>query len=198
MKHSLATPILVRRLSKGNPTLLALLLTALILALFAGSALAASTNLVKNGSFEKDTNGDGIPNNWNGVNMTLVDKRVCNQSKAGSCSFKTMGDGTDKVLIQDISAAGLAGDHLTLSAWTKGKSIVLGAGVSRLVFRFNYTDLTDEYVNFDIPPGTTPWALRQLPVAATKDFASISIFIPELSADSGKLWIDKVKLVEVP
>jgi hypothetical protein len=38
----------------------ALLLAALALAALAGSALAAG-NLVKNGSFEKDGNGDGIP-----------------------------------------------------------------------------------------------------------------------------------------
>ena len=199
MNLSQVKPNLAQLGSKPSRRLLsALLLAALAVAVFAGSALGASTNLVKNGSFEKDSNGDGIPNDWNGVNMTLADKRVCNQSKAGSCSFKAVGDGTDKVLIQDIAASGLAGDQLTLSAWTKGKNIVLGAGVSRFVFRFNYTDFTDEYVNFNIPAGTTAWTLRQQPLQATKDFASISIFIPELSADSGKLWIDKVKLVEVP
>jgi hypothetical protein len=176
----------------------AVLLASMALAIVAGSALAASGNLVKNGSFEKDNDHDGIPNGWTGVNLTLADKRVCNQSKAGSCSFKAVGDGTDKVLIQDIAASGLANDQLTLSAWTKGKNIVLGAGVSRLVFRFNYTDFTDEYVNFNIPAGTTAWTLRQQPLQATKDFASISIFIPELSADSGKLWVDKVSLVRVP
>ncbi|HLE73111.1 MAG TPA: hypothetical protein VI688_02590, partial [Anaerolineales bacterium] len=44
-----------------------LVLAAIILAIFTASAqstLAATANLVKNGSFEKDTNGDGIPNSW--------------------------------------------------------------------------------------------------------------------------------------
>src|SRR3972149_4301150 len=99
-----------------------LLLAAFAVALIAGSALAASTNLVKNGSFEKDGNGDGIPNDWNGVNLTLADKRVCNQSKAGSCSFKAVGDGTTKYLYQVIAVSGGSGNEFNLSAWTKGKN----------------------------------------------------------------------------
>src|SRR3990172_12470257 len=66
----------------------AFVLAAFAVALLAGSALAASGNLVKNGSFEKDSNGDGIPNAWSGSALTPGDKRVCNQSQAGACSFK--------------------------------------------------------------------------------------------------------------
>ena len=198
MKHSLATPILVRRLSKGNPTLLALLLTALILALFAGSALAASTNLVKNGSFEKDTNGDGIPNNWNGVNMTLVDKRVCNQSKAGSCSFKMKADGNYKHLIQFASYGGPAGDTFTFSAWIKVKDLVLGAGDARLVVGFGHTDGSVNEETIGLPAGTQGWTLYSIPATADENYNEITAFIISEQATSGKLWIDKFSLVPVP
>ena len=48
--------------AERRATLSFLVLAVLVLAVFVGSALAASTNLVKNGSFEKDSDHDGIPN----------------------------------------------------------------------------------------------------------------------------------------
>jgi len=188
-----------RRSPPNRPILGALLLAAFAVAVFAGSALAAG-NLVKNGSFEKDSDGDGIPNKWvAGVfGLTLADKRVCNQSKAGSCSFKIVADGTIKQLTQEIVAGGLADNQYNLSAWTKGKTIVYGAGTAQVLVRFNHTDGSNNGWAFEIPAGTSPWTLRQFsPAVAFENFDSITIIL-EISADSGKLWVDKVKLVEAP
>ena len=103
-------------MSNTNPrwptrrVLASLLLAAFGVAALAGSALAAS--LVKNGSFEKDSNGDGIPNNWLGnFNFTPADKRVCNQSHAGTCSFRLVGDGNNKFLSQELAISGIDGDQ---------------------------------------------------------------------------------------
>ena len=181
----------------------ALLLVAIALAVAAGSALAASSNLVKNGSFEKDTNGDGFPNKWVGLNLTAGDKRVCNQSAAGQCSFKMVGngiaDGPTKYFLQIVAVSGLDGDEFSLSFWTKGKEIVLGSGGFATVFvQFNWVGGGNNSHYFNIPAGTSAWTLRNIPAAqALADYSSISVSF-ELDADSGKLWVDKVELVPVP
>jgi hypothetical protein len=173
------------------------LLTAFAIAILAGSALAATGNLVKNGSFEKDSNGDGIPNKWVPGTLAPTDKRVCNQSSAGSCSFRMVGDGSGKQLSQVIDVSGDASDEFTLSAWTRGKTIVLGAGAARVYVQFNHTGGGSNNNIVDIPAGTTTWTLRQLPAQATADFDSIYVSV-YLGADSGKMWVDQVKLVPAP
>jgi len=194
MNISSLKPIISKNISKPRHALFpALLLTAFALAILAGSALAA-TQLVKNGSFEKDSNGDGIPNGWY-VSHTPVDKRVCNQSKAGSCSFKMVGDGTTKYLYQVIAVSGGSGNEFNLSAWTKGKNIT--GGLAYVYVQFNHTGGGDNNVLITIPAGTSPWTLRQEPATAAADFDSITIAL-QLNADSGKVWVDKVILVPVP
>ena len=175
----------------------ALLLTALAMAILAGSALAATTNLVKNGSFEKDGDHDGVPNMWNGVNLTPADKRTCKQSKPGNCSFTMVGDGTNKVLLQDIFISGSALDEFDFSAWTKGKSIVYGAGEVVVYVQINYTDGDSNGWYLYIPVGTSPWTLRQIHVVSPKDYDSIQIFL-SIFSDSGKAWVDGVKLIPAP
>ena len=174
--------------------LAAVLLAVLALAVLAGSALAAA--LVKNGSFEKDSNGDGIPDNWTPDSLTSSDKRVCNQSHVGACSFKMVGDGDAKFLYQVIDISGLAGDEFTLKAWTKGKNIVEGGiPTARAWIQFNPPGYPDGYYYVFIPPGNTPWTLRQLTVPAPEDYDSVTIGVEVLFTTSGKVWFDKVKLV---
>jgi hypothetical protein len=175
----------------------AILLAAFILAVFAGSALAAG-KLVKNGSFEKDGDGDGIPNKWAGISLTAADKRVCNQSYAGACSFKMVADGTIKVLKQVIVVSGVTGEDFILSAWTKGKDVVLGGGAARIYLVFNHTDGSNNPWYFDIPAGTSAWALSQVSGQANENFDSITISLQFIEPTSGKVWADKVKLVAVP
>ena len=174
--------------------LAALLLVSLILA---GSALAAG-KLVKNGSFEKDGNGDGIPNRWAGISLTAADKRVCNQSYAGACSFKMVADGTVKVLKQLIIVSGVAGEEFILSAWTKGKDLVLGGGAARIYLVFNHTDGSNNAWYFDIPAGTSAWTLSQVSGQADENYDYITISLQFIEPSSGKVWADKVKLVAVP
>jgi hypothetical protein len=170
---------------------------ALAVAILAGSVLAASGNLVKNGSFEKDGNGDGIPNGWTPSSLTPADKRVCNQSTAGSCSFKMVGDGTTKVLQQEILISGPAFDVFNFSAWTKGKIIDLGAGTVTIYVQINYTDFGHAESHLLMPTGTSPWTLRQIQVEALQDYDSIQIFV-YTSSNSGKAWVDGVKLIPAP
>jgi hypothetical protein len=185
-----------RHLQPGRAMLAALLLAALVVAIVAGSALAASANLVKNGSFEKDTNGDGIPNKWAALGSSSLDKRVCNQSYAGACSFKMVGESVNKFLVQELAISGDAGDEFKLSAWTKGKDIDT-TGNAQVIVYFNHTGGGTSEWSFDIPDGTSPWTLRQVPATAGSNYDSISIAIYN-SIVSGKMWVDKVKVVAIP
>ena len=190
-------------MSNTNPrwptrrVLASLLLAAFGVAALAGSALAAS--LVKNGSFEKDSNGDGIPNNWLGnFNFTPADKRVCNQSHAGTCSFRLVGDGNNKFLSQELAISGIDGDQYDLSAWVKTKAINFGAGSARGYVLFNHTGGGTNEVFIGISSQTSPWAFYKLVGAeATADYNSITIFM-QSSITSGKWWVDQVKLAPSP
>jgi len=177
-----------------RPLWAGVLIASLCLAILAGSALAA--NLVKNGSFEKDSNGDGLPNSWE-LNIEAGsidgDKRVCNQSYAGECSFKMVGDTTNKSLFQSIPVGGPAGTEVNFSVRTKGK--LLTGGFTYAFVQFYHTGGGSNSETFIFPGGTTPWTLYQFSVAASQNFDSIGIGF-FISADSGKVWFDKVKLVE--
>jgi len=184
----------------GRALLPAGLLAALALAILVGSALAA-TNLVANGSFEKDTNGDGIPNKWAGISLTAADKRVCNQSYAGACSFKMVGDGNSKALYQIILISGVSGDQFNLVVWTKGKDIDYGGGNIGWGMYFHNPEDGLWYLGGGLgnsDDGSSPWTLSSLYVSATAptfDAIKVQLFF---KADSGKAWFDKVKLLAVP
>ena len=190
--------IVTNRVSQTRrPALSALLLTTLALALLAGSALAAA--LVKNGSFEKDNNGDGIPNKLGASGgITPADKRVCNQAKAGSCSFKMNADGSEKSIFQSVAVSGLAGADHTLALWTKGKDLDLSGGAMRIFLRFNHIGLVGSTVYIiDVPAGSSPWTKRSVTGASSADFESITISVITF-ATSGKAWFDQVKLTVAP
>ena len=175
-----------------RPLWAGLLIASLCLVFLAGSALAA--NLVANGSFEKDTNGDGIPNNWNDSSSGISPKRVCNQAYVGNCSFKfVFSSGLYKGIDQEIAISGSTGDTVKLTFWMKGKEI-MGGGVVWGSIHF----LPDGPLGYAYPSdGTSPWTKYSLTADATGDFTSIriEIFGNEVS---GKAWFDSVKLVEMP
>jgi hypothetical protein len=173
-----------------------LLLLALAVAVLAGSAFAAATNLVKNGSFEKGGEGGGIPTRWGFPdNLQITDKRVCNQSKSGSCSFLIVGDGLTKGLSQRISVPGFEGDEVYVTAWAKGKYFRLDGGTGQLRVLFNHTDGSSNEEFVYVPYGTFPWTLLQGTAVADENYNSIDIGVYSYNADGGKVWFDKVKLV---
>src|SRR3990172_4968338 len=151
----------------------AFVLAAFAVALLAGSALAASGNLVKNGSFEKDSNGDGIPNLWDVNSLTSTDKRVCNQSYIGSCSFRIVADGTVKTLKQTAFGAGLLGDQFTISAWTKGKDIINGGGAAQVVVQIDHTGGGTSFETLDLPEGNSAWTHSEATVTAAADYSIV-------------------------
>jgi len=202
-------PVTTTQAARGSPAgravLAALLLAAVALAIFAvdiqyaqADVIVAATNFVANGSFEKDSNHNGVPNNWFGEGtLTSSDKRVCNQSKVGDCSFKMVGDNDTKWLVQCRGYTGTdAGNEFELKAWTKGKALMLGGGEAKIFVDFyNGASLVNS-TNVDVGAGTFPWTLRQLSSTAAADYDGICIYL-QIDADSGTIWFDKVSFVYV-
>jgi len=190
----------------GRHALGAVLLVALALAVFAVDlqgtlaqvGIQAGFNYISNGSFEKDSNGDGVPNGWLQGDLTSQDRRVCNQSKAGSCSFKLKADTDIKSLgrCKNFSETD-AGDQYQLKAWTKNKALVLGGGEVRILVDFYDTDAAVGGEEIWLPGGDTPWTLRQLTLTAAVDYDKICITL-QTWAQSGTVWFDKLSLVFVP
>jgi len=199
MNVSAIRQILARHASPpGRPVIASLLLSAVMLALFAGSALATSGNLVRNSSFERDTDGDGLPNSWTMVGRTSADKRVCNKSYIGMCSFKMMASGgtsTDKWIEQSPAILpGSDGDVYTLTLWVKAKDLVLTSGASWIELDVHQLDGGFDYLQVPIAAGTYGWTLYTVEVITTEDHDTVRIII-DCEAESGKIWIDKVKLI---
>ncbi len=192
-----------RNSAVGRTVLAALLLAVLALAIFVGGTqdaqaqvgITANYNYISNGSFES---GPSLPASWFGAFLTSVDKRVCNQSYAGSCSFKMVGDNTLKYLGQCIGLTGtIAGQEFKLKAWTKGKSINLGGGEATAYVEFFNLGASVNFEVFAIPGGTSPWTSHQVSATAAADYDEICILLV-FDADSGKIWFDKVSLVYLP
>jgi len=186
-------------LQSGRAVLAALLCAfgaaALALAILVGSALAAG-NLLANGSFEKDSDGDGEPNGWVRSDFGgILPKRVCNQAYAGSCSFKFVGDATYKDIVQYVDfIPGNAGDTITVSLWARSKDIVVGAGIYRVDVRIVHDDESDDTDFVLLDAGTTNWRRTLVSLEATESYDYIIVAII-FDPDSGKAWFDKVKLV---
>lgn len=170
--------------------------TALALALVAGSATAAS-NLVLNASFEQDSDSNGIPDSWGGNHLTPADKRVCNQSYAGACSFKMVGDGTIKYFYQQIPVTGGAGDSYKFTFWIKGKAIPSGGDLSIFLF-ISDTDGSIEVFLQVVPRGDTAWKKYVLNATSAEPYDFSFVGIREIGGPSGKLWVDTMKLVRLP
>jgi hypothetical protein len=192
----------------GRYVLGAVLLVALAVVVFAGFAQDAqaqgeindigilATNFVSNGSFEK---GSAIPKNWFEGDDTLTskDKRVCNQSYAGSCSFKMVGDTTQKWLVQCKDYSGTdAGNKFKLKAWAKGKALNLGVGEAKIYVDFYDGENFVNSKNVSVGVGTFGWTSRQFSATAQADYTTICIFL-QLVAEGGTVWFDKVSLVYV-
>ena len=177
-----------------TPRLITILLPAvLLLALVATSALAYDLTKVKNPSFEKDTNGDGIPNAWfDGGGLLPKDKRVCNQSFSGACSFRMVADGTSAYLYQQaLYSSGPAGVEMTLTVYVKGKDIMNGGGWARVWLEFDQSDGGSDWFSLQLPTGNSDWTYRSKVGTATEPFDSIRVWV-DMRATSGKMWVDLV------
>lgn len=93
-----------------------------------------TTELLKNGNFELDTNRNNIPDGWKGKKLK-GDKLKCRSAEAysGTCAFLMKGSAKEKAtLIQNVKLSGVSmrrGDTLTFSVMSQGKNARLSAKI---------------------------------------------------------------------
>jgi hypothetical protein len=161
--------------------------------------------LLVNTSFETDTDGDKIPDNWPGTTLT-GDKQKCNKdtdgdgtpdkivAHTGNCAFAFKGSvGENSVIEQtvvDVSAVTVA-DSFQISMWVSGKNADKGA-VYKL--KFNYANGAKDSLKLSSGVGTFDFTnytsgILQLPDAVTSVSATI-----KYKGAAGKVTVDDVSL----
>ena len=117
------------------------------------------TNLVRNGSFEKDQNGDGIPDEWHPVGITTTDGLVSTFAHSGQASMLIGGgEGATKAITQHIEISGEAGEVFRLSAESRSEDTNVDGGPYALTATFIAEDGTVERFEATFPVLTHNWA----------------------------------------
>ena len=206
MNTSPNRPSLTAHNSKPRRRVLAaLLLAAFALAVLAGSAhntqareLASGPITVLNKSFEIKADGNTLPKDWDDFSSGIIPRRDCKKSVKGSCSLRFNLDDNTKIVQQVINVSGLAGETYKLDFWVKGKEVVGGGGAVFIGFLYHHVDGSNNFLDVILIEGTSAWEHIPSPqITAAEDYDYILIKF-ESTAESGKVWFDKVKLVEVP
>jgi glucose/arabinose dehydrogenase len=143
---------------------------------------------VKNGSFENAAS-DGDPKQWNLSGLSGTDGQVCDQADEGTCSLLLNGGANNRLLKQDISLKGLAGDDLSLNlaAHTAG-----AAGFTvrvTLTHQDNSTQVQDLILS-----GSAAWGPRTINLIAAEDYKKVRIEIIAAPGSAGQLWLDSMHL----
>ncbi|MBC8100531.1 MAG: hypothetical protein H7Y11_13900, partial [Armatimonadetes bacterium] len=167
------------------------------------SGQRAITELLTNPSFETDSDGDKLPDNWAGSNTATAaaDKQICDKpdkpvAHTGTCAFQFKGnpDASSSALVQTIvdTSAITNGATLTFSAYIDPRSSTPGTAFGKAQLKFSDTSkqkfaLTitggDDYVLVsDVQPVV-------IPAGATISKAKVKF---TYNQTSGKFLIDDV------
>lgn len=177
--------------------------------------LIPSAELLKNGSFEFDTGGDGNPDDWvsSGANGgTSSGKYKCNKdtngdnipdkiiAKDGNCAYQfKSGAGENSKLTQDIdlmiaSPAGInAGDRLLLSGFVDARGTVK----AKVKVRITYTDtsLDKGKLTAKVEAATNDYSpLRGILSLTLSDEVQLIRFRLQNKGTSGKVRFDQMSL----
>ena len=164
----------------------------------------AHEQLLKNGDFNADADGNKIPDGWS-LTLPTSDKLLCNNANrtvsfAGRCAVKFLGSTSEGAQIkQTVKPTGVvfsAGDTLTLSAYILANN---PAAKGQLVLVVHYASLaTPVKTLVNISPNA---AYSQLTVpthtVTGSDITKIRVVIKHRST-SGKVFVDAVSLVHAP
>jgi len=152
-----------------------------------GTAVDPGSNLLQNGSFEVDSDGDGIPDSWTASNLK-GDGRVCETAAEGACSVHLAGHGSNQIK-QKVNLTGEAGESHTLTLWAMGSNLG-GSGHSyRVQVIVTHNDGTQEIYEIAIPAGTSPWTQYTLSFITQGSYKQILVQVVGGKA-TGEIWLD--------
>jgi len=116
-------------------------------------------NLVANGSFEQDVDGDGLPDHWEALGLTEGDGLTTAVAHDGDRSLHLRGErDREKRLTQRVEVSGEAGDVFVVSAMSRAEGVEAKSGPYALTVRFLQEDGQVERFSADFPPFTYEWA----------------------------------------
>lgn len=153
--------------------------------------------LLKNGGFENDENGDNLADGWAVSNLTK-DKRRCNTpvttfTPYGNCAFLFKGSAAENSSIsQNITDNGYgmgAGDAVRLLGKAEATNLAVGAQV-HLVIKYKGNAFPKDKTIANVAPGTYPFStLPQLELGVDGPIQKITVKIVN-RATSGKVLFD--------
>ncbi|MCX7969664.1 MAG: carbohydrate binding domain-containing protein, partial [Armatimonadetes bacterium] len=175
----------------------------LVLTLLLCGVLVAQTNLVPNGDFERDENGDGIPDFWSVAGAPHVKQQLVRDVGRDSKGFSgklvctEFGDGTpaSHAMICQVGTVGVQrGRWYRLSFWAKAEGIRTGMVRVALVNTRVWGDVGLQ----DVFAPTSNWQRYEFFFQATSDLLAKESRLQIWFNSTGTLWLDDVELVEIP
>ena len=157
--------------------------------------LLTAYNLVENSGMVLDANGDNIPDQWIGTNLTSNDK-IDSFNHVGASSFKITGaSGVNKSLRQTVKVSGEAGAKLTLSGWSFADNPNPSGGYYALQMKINYSDSTFDWhsANDFTKAAHTDWEHVVVEFKPTKAFSSVEVYLYFYN-QTGSAWFDDIRL----
>jgi len=144
-----------------------------------------------NDSFEYGAAG---PLPWQGGNLSARDKRDTSVQHLGLASFKFTGGPVRKYLRQTLPIAGMKGNVITLSGWSKEGATALPAGsYSRMEARVFYNDGTTGRIDWRFDSGDHGWFIGGGTLTARRAFHKIVVYL-WYEKRKGVAWFDDIKI----
>jgi CSLREA domain-containing protein len=172
---------------------------------------ATSSEIVVNGDFELNNNGDKEPDNWKGSQLT-DDKHVCNKTgetvaHGGMCAFQFKGvTGENSKLTQSVDADVFDdfqnGDLFDLSLWVEKNGLKKGAKV-QVTFTYVNGNLGDngdgkDKIKLEIEQGDGAYALLSAEQFRLKGIVKAVKIAVSYTGSGGRMYVDDISLARTP
>lgn len=153
-------------------------------------------NAIENGSMERDSDANNVPDGWKIVSPSGQTRRVCNEANTGLCSVRLSGSGGVEQLIYTYKPAdtGRNGDSFHFAGRRQAESIPANGWDFRIVVTYLDGSTGVLYDASSPPVGTYSWTSGELDVTVTGGHYKKLQIIFEYTAASGKLWVDDCSL----
>jgi YD repeat-containing protein len=152
-------------------------------------------NFVQNSSLERDTDSDGMPDNWTGNSLSTSDGLNTTNVFVGNQSFEINGEAnTKKSIKQHLDISGDSSTGFTLSGWSKQEGADQNGGYYNIQMAINNSDGTIDYTNaIDFNKSKTDWQHVAAEVKPSQPFDSIDVYYYYYD-QTGTAWFDAMRL----
>jgi ligand-binding sensor domain-containing protein len=153
-------------------------------------------NLIQNGSFELDADGNKAPDGWDGITPDKFE--MSGDAKSGAKSLHaTNRDGTWIGTWQSVKGVG-AGDKIAVACWMKTKDLVKGKEAwhsAKVNIEFKKKDGKSDFVGLGELAGTNDWKRYEkvIDVPAGTDSVGMQICVDSCKGDA---WFDGIVVVK--